>query len=163
MPIYEFYCDPCNTIFNFFSKTIDTRKRPLCPQCKAQKLSRWMSTFAVTGRAGEGGDIDELPVDETKMAHAMQKIAGEAENIDEDDPRQAAQLMRKLSQMTGLELGDGMEEALSRMEQGEDPESVEAELGDLLENEDPFRPEARTRRPAGRRPAPRTDETLYDL
>ena len=54
----------------------------------------------------------------------MQMLAGEADNINEDDPRQAADLMRKLTHMTGMELGSGMEEALSRMESGEDPESV---------------------------------------
>ncbi len=163
MPIYEFYCDHCNTIFNFFSKTINTRKRPQCPQCKTRKLDRRMSTFAVTGRASEDGDPDDLPFDESKMEQAMQMIAGEAENLDEDDPKQAANLMRKLTRMTGLELGEGMEEALARMESGEDPEQVEAEMGDLLENEDPFRLGAKTGGRTGRRPAPKKDETLYDL
>jgi len=46
--------------------------------------------------------------------------------------------MRKLTDMTGLNLGDGMEEALSRMERGEDPEAIESEMGDTLEGEDPF-------------------------
>ena len=35
----------------------------------------------------------------------MNMLAGEAENINEDDPRQAANLMRKLTDMTGMELG----------------------------------------------------------
>jgi hypothetical protein len=46
--------------------------------------------------------------------------------------------MRKLTSMTGLELGAGMEEALRRMERGEDPDQIEAEMGDILESEDPF-------------------------
>ena len=41
--------------------------------------------------------------------------------------------MRKLTDMTGLELGDGMQEALKRMDAGEDPDAIEAEMGDLLE------------------------------
>lgn len=163
MPIYEFFCDHCNTIFNFFSKTINTRKRPQCPRCKIRTLSRQMSAFAVTGRASEDGGPDDLPIDERKMEQAMQMIAGEAQNLDEDDPKQAAHLMRKLSHMTGLELGDGMQEALVRMESGEDPEQVEAAMGDLLENEDPFRLGTGTAGRSGRRPAPGKDETLYDL
>lgn len=163
MPIYEFYCDRCNTIFNFFSRTINTTKQPDCPKCKASKLERRMSAFAVTGRAKETGDMDDLPIDESKMEHAMQMLAGEAENINEDDPRQAADLMRKLTDMTGLELGPGMQEALRRMEKGEDPEQIEAEMGDLLENEDPFQLAAKRGGRIGGRSAPRRDETLYDL
>jgi putative FmdB family regulatory protein len=163
MPIYEFYCDDCNTIFNFFSKTIDTRKRPACPRCKDKTLDRQMSAFAIAGRAKEDSDMDDLPIDEGKMERAMQMLAGEAENINEDNPRQAADLMRKLTNMTGLELGAGMEEALRRMERGEDPEQIEAEMGAMLENEDPFQLAAKKGGRAGRRPAPRRDETLYDL
>jgi len=37
--------------------------------------------------------------------------------------------------MTGLELGPGMNEALKRMEGGEDPDRIEAEMGNLLEDE----------------------------
>ena len=164
MPIYEFYCDDCNTIYNFFSKSINTRKKPKCPDCKKTTLSRMMSSFAVTGKAKEDGDLDDLPFDEGKMEKAMQMLAGQADKINEDDPRQAADLMRKLTEMTGMELGQGMNEALQRMESGEDPDQIEAEMGDLLENEDPF---VLSGKKGGtgkaRRPAPRRDETLYDL
>ena len=163
MPIYEFYCEDCNTIFNFFSKSINTTKNPKCPRCKTKILSRQMSAFAFTGRAKEDGDMDDLPFDGSKMEQAMQMLAGEAEKIDEDDPRQAAGLMRKLTDMTGLELGSGMEEALSRMERGEDPEQIEAEMGDLLESEDPFQLIGKKGGNAARRRQPRRDDTLYDL
>ena len=163
MPIYEFYCAQCNTIFNFFSKTIDTTTTPQCPDCKTRPLERRMSSFAFTGKAKETDDGDDLPFDESKMEKAMQVLASEAERINEDDPRQAANLMRKLTDMTGMELGDGMQEALRRMERGEDPEQLEAEMGDLLESEDPFvMPAKRAGGRAGRL-APRRDETLYDL
>lgn len=164
MPIYEFYCDDCNTIFNFFSKTVNTTKKPKCPKCKKKKLSRQMSAFSFTGKAKEDGDMDDLPLDEGKMEKAMQMLAGEAENINEDDPRQAANLMRKLTDMTGLELGAGMQEALKRMEAGEDPDAIEAEMGDLLEEEEPFLlPDKKGGTGAKKRPAPQKDETLYDL
>ena len=163
MPIYEFYCDRCHTIFNFFSRSVNTTKVPKCPQCRRQNLSRQISVFAVTGKAREEGDSEDLPFDEARMEKAMQMLAGEAEKINEDDPRQAAQLMRKLSTMTGLELGENMEEALNRMEQGEDPEQIEADMGDLLEGEDPFHLKKKGRLAAARRRAPYRDETLYDL
>lgn len=163
MPIYEFYCENCNTLFNFFSKSINTDKCPKCPKCKTKTLERQMSAFAITGKAKEDGDLDELPVDESKMEQAMQMLAGEAEHINEDDPKQAANLMRKLTNMTGLELGSGMEEALRRMEKGEDPNQIEAEMGDMLENEEPFQFLAKKNSRANRRSAPKRDDTLYDL
>ena len=164
MPIYEFYCGDCHRIFSFLSRTVNTTKRPICPKCNKKKLSRQVSLFSFTGRAKEGGDMDDLPIDEGKMEQAMQMLAKEADNVNEDDPRQAADLMRKLSDMTGLQLGDGMNEALSRMEAGEDPEQIEAEMGDLLEGEDPFSfLEKKAKGLKVKRPEPFRDETLYDL
>jgi putative FmdB family regulatory protein len=164
MPIYEFYCEDCNTIFNFFSKTVNTTKKPKCPRCKNKTLSRQMSAFAFTGKAKEDGDMDDLPFDESKMENAMNLLAGEADKINEDDPRQAANLMRKLSDMTGMQLGSGMEEALNRMERGEDPDKIEEEMGDILESEDPF--VLQSKKGSGlkkKRAAPSRDDTLYDL
>ena len=123
-----------------------------------------MSAFAFTGKAKEDSDADDLPFDENKMEQAMNMLAGEADKINEDDPRQAANLMRKLSDMTGMELGPGMNEALKRMEAGEDPDAIEAEMGDLLEEEDPFLlPEKKGGAKQNKKPAPRRDEKLYDL
>jgi len=163
MPIYEFYCKDCHTIFNFFSTTVNTKKVPGCPKCNNPKLTKQVSLFAVTGRAEEN-NMDDLPIDESKMEQAMAMMAKEAENINEDDPRQAAKLMRKLTDMTGMELGGNMEEALSRMEKGEDPEKIEAEMGDLMDDEEPFiLPGKKGGRLFGKKKAPAKDETLYDL
>jgi hypothetical protein len=70
--------------------------------------------------------------------------------------------MRKLSDATGLRMGPGMEEALVRMERGEDPDRIEQEMGDLLEGEDPFTLEQKTSSSA-KRPKAKVDDTLYDL
>jgi putative FmdB family regulatory protein len=137
MPIYEFYCEDCNTIFNFFSRTVNTDKQPPCPRCRKQ-LQKQMSVFACTGKAKEEGGMENMPIDESAMEKAMQMISSEAGRINEDDPRQAANLMRKLSEMTGIKLGEGMNEALKRMEAGEDPDQIEREMGDLLQSEEPF-------------------------
>jgi hypothetical protein len=122
-----------------------------------------MSLFAKVSRGKEEPDGDGMPpFDEVKMEKAMAMLAGEAEKINEDDPRQAAQLMRKLTDATGLSLGSGMEEALNRLEKGEDPDRIEAEMGDLLEGEEPFVMEGKGKK-GTRKPRPRVDETLYDL
>ena len=123
-----------------------------------------MSLFSVIRKAEASSDISDIPLDEGKMERAMQMLAGEAEHINEDDPKQAANLMRRMSDMTGLELGAGMQEALSRMEKGEDPDTIEAEMGDLLEGEDPFLlPGKKGGRHRLRQRMPLKDDTLYDL
>ena len=166
MPIYEFYCQQCHTIYNFLSRTVNTEKIPDCPTCKDVKLQRKVSLFSAISSRGEQGDGDDdlPPIDEAKMEKAMGILAQEAEHMNEDDPRQAAQLMRKLSDATGLKMGTAMEEALARMERGEDPEKIEAEMGDLLEEEEPFLLEARSSGGSRtRKPAPHVDDTLYEL
>ncbi|MGB9688597.1 FmdB family zinc ribbon protein [Thermogutta sp.] len=175
MPIYEFYCADCHTVYSFFSRKINTEKRPDCPRCGRPQLERRVSRFAI-GRGGsdksekgEGGqeDDDLLPpgFDEEKFERAMMELASEAENLDEEDPRQMARLMRKLSQSTGLEFGGAMEEAIRRLEAGEDPESIEEDLGDLLEEEEPiFQQTGRSLKTIVQHLLPpKKEETLYDL
>ncbi len=162
MPIYEFYCKKCHMLFNFFSSTINTEKRPLCPKCGKVKLERRMSLFARVKNRGESQETPMPDLDESKMEQAMGLLAKEAETMDENDPRQAANLMRKLSDMTGLNMGSSMEEALRRMEAGEDPDQIEEEMGDLLEGEDPFS-FGEKKSPSSRKIPPRKDETLYEL
>jgi putative FmdB family regulatory protein len=117
MPIYEFYCPKCHTIYNFFSRSVNTDKRPACPGCKRDSLQRRVSMFAVVSAGkseAEKSEVD-LPVDEAKMENAMASLASEAEGMNEEDPRAAARLMQRFSQMTGLKLGKNMEEALKRL------------------------------------------------
>lgn len=163
MPIYEFYCKKCNTIYNFFSKSVNTHKIPKCPTCKNISLARQMSVFAaITGNAkSESGDDPSTGVDESKVEKALMKLAAETEKIKDDDPRAAASLMRKLSEATGMKLGDGFQEALARLEKGDDPDTIDQEMGDLLSEEDPFGKSQGGKIRASRKP--RQDETLYDL
>ena len=167
MPIYEFYCSGCNTVFNFFSKTVNTTKKPLCPSCRKRKLERMLSAFAMVGKAREQTGGADLPIDEAKMERAMTALAGEVESIKSDDPRQAAKLMKKFTDMTGVELGSSMKEAMSRLEAGEDPAKVEADMGDLMNGaNDPFimpdKKGGKGRKGAGQ-PAPRRDKKLYEM
>ena len=137
MPIYEFYCKNCNTIFNFFSQRINTTKKPKCPECKTKILSRQMSVFAYTGSAKENSEIEGLPFDENKMEKAMHLLEREAENINE---------------------------ALSRMEQGEDPDVIEAEMGDILDGQDPFLLSGKKgKKRKSKLSEPFRDNKLYDL
>ena len=163
MPIYEFYCSKCNTIYNFFSRSINTGKIPKCPKCKNAPLTRQMSMFAaITG----GGKSEERAdpftgIDEKKMEKELARFASAAETIKDDDPRTAAQMMRKFSEATGLKLGDGFQEALERLAKGEDPDKIDEEMGNMVSAEDPFG-EKQSKKSAGKR-KPQVDDTLYEL
>jgi len=172
MPMYEFFCRDCNAIFTFFSRTVNTEKTPSCPKCRRPGLERMVSRFAVTGRAQESGAGDDkgegpgLPVSGERMEKAMETLASEAENIDENNPTAAAGLMRRFSTMTGVKFGEKMEDALSRLEAGEDPESLEKDMAGFDES-DLFRIDGAAgpeeKRKTGRKKAPSRDETLYEM
>jgi putative FmdB family regulatory protein len=164
MPVYEFYCNRCNTVYKFLSKRINTDTIPDCPQCKNTKLSRQVSLFNTGSGKAEPSDAEDMMshLDEAKMEKAVNMLTREADNINEDDPRKATSLMRRLSEAAGLKMSDNMEEALSRIEQGEDPDKVEQEMSSFLENEDPFVAENKSKK-TSKKKLPRFDDTLYEL
>lgn len=172
MPMYEFFCPDCNTIYTFLSRSINTDKKPHCPTCKRPDLDRMISRFAVTGKAREpadgvsGATGPDLPIDEARMEKAMEALASQAEGMDEENPRQAADLMRKFSELSGLRLGDKMEDALARIEAGEDPEALEKEMEGLDEN-DLFKIDGAgdggAKSNGAKKRAPARDETLYEM
>ncbi len=92
----------------------------------------------------------------------MMALSSEMGSMDEDDPKAMENFMRKFSNITGMELGDGAEEALSRLEAGEDPEQVEAEMGDLFDNDNLFSQKKLTGLKKKYLP-PEHDDTLYTL
>jgi len=162
MPIYEFYCADCNTIFNFFSIRINTEKRPLCPRCNKVYLERLISRFSVLRGTKEKDDFGMPDLDESKLQKSISLLEREVKDINEDDSKQSVYLMRKLVETTGLDLGSGIEEVLRRMEAGEDPDKIEKEMGDILNEEKLFKatpkaPQRFREKPPGR------DETLYYL
>ncbi len=167
MPIYEFYCRPCHTIFSFFSRKVDTCGTPPCPRCRAA-LSRQVSAVSFLRHGSSGGEDDDglgdLPVDEQRMEQAMEAMAGDFERMgDDEDPRQAAALMRKFSELSGLRFNGEIEQALERMARGEDADEVGEELDALMESgAEPFAAEGRGRRLLRRLPALR-DPALHDM
>lgn len=168
MPIYEFYCPDCHRIYRFLSRSVDTTRRPDCPRCGHRALERRPSTFAVSrGRKGEGAEGGPAG-DDARLEAALAALADEAESLPEDDPRAAARMMRRLFDASGMPVGEGMEEALRRMEAGEDPDEVEEEMGDLLDDLDVSPGEAgaaapRLARWRRRYLAPSIDETLHEM
>jgi putative FmdB family regulatory protein len=165
MPIYEFYCPRCHKIFSFRSARVDTETRPRCPGCSGDTLERRVSRFAVTSSSrGSGDDDTGLPVDEARMERALDALGGDLDKVDEHDPRALARFMRRFSQETGMDFGERYEEAVRRLERGEDPDAVEADLPPESEGDDDITQFFRARVTSDRRSRPPArDDTLYDM
>ncbi len=137
MPIYEFFCPDCFTVYSFFSATVDTAVRPACPRCGRKELERRPSRFATIklGKSDDQAPDENDPfagMDEDRMERAMMELGSEFEGMDENsepDPRQISRMMRKFSEVTGLDAGPRLQEMLTRLERGDDPEALEQELG----------------------------------
>jgi len=152
MPIYEYLCEDCNRIFNFLVRSAASEKVPACPKCGKRGLRKLMSRFAAPRRRSKEpapapvddgpplADRDEGPpggpdFDDPRVEREMTKLMSQMETMDENDPRAVAHFMRKLTEISGEKIGPGMQEAIRRMESGEDPEKVEEDLGDELAEE----------------------------
>lgn len=169
MPIYEFYCPDCHTVYNFFSSRIDLEAQPACPRCGRARLGRKPSTFAVmrtTPEGGEAGEEDDpmAGMDEARLEGAMESVFGGLDEGADENPRQMARLLRRFGEAAGLEPGPKMEEMLRRLEAGEDPDALEGEMGDEMGEEEGFDEFFRLKKAArGRRGRPRVDKELYFL
>ncbi|HTX65851.1 MAG TPA: FmdB family transcriptional regulator [Opitutaceae bacterium] len=192
MPIYEYYCPDNNKIYSFYAKTLAQGQTvPKCPDNPAFRLRKILSPFAVAARtrkaggpeptegggpaAAGGGDAAE----DARMEAAMQAMEGEFANVDENDPRAMGRMMRRMSELTGEKLDGEMDEVVRKLEEGADPDKLEAEMGSAFGDAeggdpndpygegpgeakppvDPKEPRARLR---ARRGPPVRDPKLYD-
>ncbi len=141
MPIYEFACPKCRVIFNFLSKKASPGRPPRCPKCGNQRMSKQVSRFAAprgvaepsaaspdVGPEGEGPDMDD-----PRVMRAMAEMERDIEHLDENNPRHMAHMMKKMKDILppGM-MPKEMDVAIKRLEKGEDPEKIEADMGDEL-------------------------------
>jgi putative FmdB family regulatory protein len=139
MPIYEYACPKCRVIFNFLSKRINPDRLPACPKCGNKKMAKQVTRFAMSRglkepAADEGGP--PMPdFEDPRVERAMMELERDMEHMDENNPRHMAQMMRKMQGiMPAGSVPKELETAIKRLEAGEDPEKIEAEMGDLLGN-----------------------------
>jgi len=141
MPIYEFACPKCRRIYNFLSKRVNPGHTPACPKCGSKKLSKQVSRFAaVKGlkepAANPAADSDEPPMpdfDDARVERVMGELERDMDHLDENNPKHMAHLMRKMKDvMPPGTVPKELDVAIKRLEAGEDPEKIEADMGDVL-------------------------------
>lgn len=148
MPIYQYLCPHCNRIYDFLSRTVTPSRDPVCPRCAATDLTKQVSRFAVV-RGGRGGDDDGFgggdafdddggfgggpdPLGNPRNAAEMERLMADAEHLDDNNPRELGRFMRRMTELAGEPVGPEMDEALRRLEAGEDPDRIEDDMGDLM-------------------------------
>ncbi|MFI0608136.1 MAG: zinc ribbon domain-containing protein [Anaerolineae bacterium] len=156
MPIYEYLCPECNRVYNFLVQRPDPDRHPACPKCGAEDLRKQVSRFAFKrsgeaaskgdgdggfpvgegsgddggwGEGGPGGGEGPEGLDDPRTDREMMRLMRDMEHLDENDPKQLAQMMRRMSTVTGEPFDAEMEDAVRRLESGEDPERVEEDMG----------------------------------
>jgi putative FmdB family regulatory protein len=143
MPIYEFACPKCRKIYSFLSKRINPDRSPACPKCGNKKLKKEMSGFAMTRGLKEpavapGGDGAESPMpdlDDPRMERAMMEMERDMAHLDENNPKHMAHMMKKMKDlMPPGSMPKEIDVAIKRLEAGDDPETIEADMGDVLGN-----------------------------
>lgn len=141
MPIYEFACPKCRRVFSFLSKRLKPEGLPTCPKCGSKKLVKQVSSFAMIKGVSEpkaaedvGPDGEPMPdIDEGKMERVMSELEKDMDHLDENNPRHVAHMMRKMKEiMPEGTVPKELDVAIKRLEKGEDPEKVEADMGDVL-------------------------------
>jgi len=153
MPIYEYLCHDCNTVYQFFSRTASPKASPSCPKASDHsELERQMSGFAI-GAPSSASPVEAHPGNDPASLARMEGLMGKLGAIDENDPKAVGRLMREMATLSG-DADPRMDEAIRRLEGGEDPERIEALLDGDSEADGGS---------AIRRTAPRIDSSLYEM
>jgi putative FmdB family regulatory protein len=141
MPIYEFACPKCRRIYSFLSKRVNPDRLPICPKCGNKKMSKQVSRFAMSRKLKETAAKTEAESGETPMPdmadprveRAMMELERDMEHLDENNPKHMAHMMKKMKDlMPPGSVPKELDVAIKRLEAGEDPEKIEADMGDVL-------------------------------
>ena len=139
MPIYEYACPKCRVIFNFLSKRTRPDHLPVCPKCGNKRMAKQMSRFAALSASAKASDEtgsdegDAGEFDDPRMMRAMSELERDMEHLDENNPRHMAHIIKKMKDlMPPGTMPAELDTAIKRLEAGEDPEKIEADMGDIL-------------------------------
>lgn len=140
MPLYEFYCEPCNTIFTFYSKKVNVTKKPVCPRCSSE-LERRISMFSFSQKMR---GTEALPFKTHQAEEGVKKVKQELDRLKAKDPQEAAQFKQKFERWSGVTLDYDIGTPVRKAD--DDTESEPESRGPEEEPGAPFR-----------------DETIYEL
>ena len=121
MPVYQYRCLSCKKRFEIFMNYSDYGKQAVaCPHCASQQVQRRIGRIRVA-------KSEESRLENFGSPEALEGL--------EDDPRALGQMMRKMGNEMGEDLGPEFNEVVGRLESGQDPEEIEKALPELGEED----------------------------
>jgi putative FmdB family regulatory protein len=122
MPTYDYLCRDCGNHNSIYQAYEEYGVVPVvCRYCSSEKLERIIGRIRVA--RSEESRIESL---------ADPSAWGD---FDESDPRSMAKMMRKMGNEMGEEIPPEFDEAIDRLEAGENPDEIEKSMPDLGMNE----------------------------
>jgi hypothetical protein len=101
-------------------------------------MVKQLSAFALTRGGKASGAADEaggpMPdLDDACVERAMSEIERDMQHVDENNPRHMAHLMKKMKDMMPAgTMPKEIDIVIKRLDAGEDPEKIEADMGDVF-------------------------------
>ena len=86
--------------------------------------------------AGPGeGPPDGMPdMDDPRVQHAMREMERDMGHLNENNPKHMAHMMRKMQDLMPADaMPKEMNDAIKRLEAGEDPEKIEEDMGEIFD------------------------------
>ncbi|GBD17084.1 hypothetical protein HRbin26_01998 [bacterium HR26] len=128
MPIYEYRCLACRRRFSVFYRSFSAvAETATCPRCGGMRTERLISRVTVLRGRADAGDFEEAKdsLDEELGAEDEDWPPLDEEGFpDTDDPRELAQWTRRMSEELGEPLDPVLDQALTDLERGADPDEV---------------------------------------
>ena len=101
MPIYEYYCKPCHTIFSFLSRTANVTSRPACPRCGGE-IHKQVSSFAFSQKMR---GTESLPFSTQQAEEGVKKLKNEIDRLkSEESPQRAEKFKKNFERWSGVKL-----------------------------------------------------------
>jgi putative FmdB family regulatory protein len=125
MPTYEYRCSECKKRVSIYQTYDEYGDVPVtCPNCGGEKLQRLINRVRIA--KSEESRLDDLS-DPTAWG-----------DIDENDPKSMARMMRKMSREMGEDAPPEFDEVVDRLEAGQSPDEIEESMPDLGAGADDF-------------------------
>ena len=118
MPTYEYRCLDCRRRAAIYQRYEEYGRVPVaCPHCGGGRLERRIGRVRVA--RSEESRLDTL------------SDPGDLSDVDENDPRSVARMMRRMGSEMGEDMPAEFDEVVDRLEAGESPEEIEKDIPDL--------------------------------
>ncbi len=108
MPTYDYICEECGKPFSLFLSYAEYGSTPVhCPNCGTEHVRRTITPVRVA--------VNER----TRLQHLSEQAAGS------NSTQMLGKVMRTIQEQSGRELPPDTNEALTRLEKGESPASID--------------------------------------